>query len=243
MAAAADIVLRVEHLTMRFGGLVAVDDLSFEAKGGEITALIGPNGAGKTTVFNCITGFYKPSEGRIALKHGEPSIWSELEPLTDRGERSVAYGTRRALSARAHARFSGDAEGARRPHLPEHPPVFRHDRAGEPAGRPAQRADAGLRLHLSRHLRHPLVHRGRARLDRQGQVLARSHRPHRARRRSGRRPALWRAAAAGSRPRHVHRAGAALPRRAGGGPQSARKRRAQRTAARPSARNTTPRSC
>ena len=68
-------VLRVEHLTMRFGGLVAVDDLSFSASRGHITALIGPNGAGKTTVFNCITGFYKPTEGRIALAHGEAAIW------------------------------------------------------------------------------------------------------------------------------------------------------------------------
>lgn len=60
-------LLNVEHLTMRFGGLVAVNDLSFSAMRGNITALIGPNGAGKTTVFNCITGFYKPSEGRIVL--------------------------------------------------------------------------------------------------------------------------------------------------------------------------------
>ena len=60
-------LLKVEHLTMRFGGLTAVGDLSFEAKAGEITALIGPNGAGKTTVFNCITGFYKPTEGMITL--------------------------------------------------------------------------------------------------------------------------------------------------------------------------------
>jgi branched-chain amino acid transport system ATP-binding protein len=52
---------------MRFGGLVAVNDLSFVAARGAITALIGPNGAGKTTVFNCITGFYKPSEGMITL--------------------------------------------------------------------------------------------------------------------------------------------------------------------------------
>ncbi|MGP2494206.1 ATP-binding cassette domain-containing protein [Mesorhizobium sp. PUT5] len=58
-------LLQVEHLSMKFGGLVAIGDLSFEAKRGEITALIGPNGAGKTTVFNCITGFYKPSEGMI----------------------------------------------------------------------------------------------------------------------------------------------------------------------------------
>ncbi|PZN95992.1 MAG: ABC transporter ATP-binding protein [Hyphomicrobiales bacterium] len=60
-------LLQVEHVTMRFGGLTAVNDLSFEARKGEITALIGPNGAGKTTVFNCITGFYKPTEGMMTL--------------------------------------------------------------------------------------------------------------------------------------------------------------------------------
>jgi branched-chain amino acid transport system ATP-binding protein len=62
-------VLEVEHLTMRFGGLLAVSDLSFAARTGEITALIGPNGAGKTTLFNCITGFYKPTVGRLLLRH------------------------------------------------------------------------------------------------------------------------------------------------------------------------------
>jgi len=81
-------VLRVEHLTMRFGGLVAINDLSFAAHRGHITALIGPNGAGKTTVFNCITGFYKPTEGRIALQYGDPAIWSDLETLTEHGLRS-----------------------------------------------------------------------------------------------------------------------------------------------------------
>jgi branched-chain amino acid transport system ATP-binding protein len=80
-------VLRVEHLTMRFGGLVAVHDLSFAARHGDITALIGPNGAGKTTVFNCITGFYTPSEGRIALHHGEPVLWDRLETLTTSAQR------------------------------------------------------------------------------------------------------------------------------------------------------------
>jgi branched-chain amino acid transport system ATP-binding protein len=63
----SDPILAVEHLSMKFGGLVAIGDLSFEAKRGDITALIGPNGAGKTTVFNCITGFYKPTEGMIRL--------------------------------------------------------------------------------------------------------------------------------------------------------------------------------
>ena len=69
----ADAVLTVDHLTMRFGGLTAVGDLSFEARRGEITALIGPNGAGKTTVFNCITGFYKPTEGMLTLAHADGS--------------------------------------------------------------------------------------------------------------------------------------------------------------------------
>jgi branched-chain amino acid transport system ATP-binding protein len=69
--ASADPMLTVEHLTMRFGGLVAVEDLSFSARHGDITALIGPNGAGKTTVFNCITGFYKPSVGMLRLVHAD----------------------------------------------------------------------------------------------------------------------------------------------------------------------------
>src|SRR5690349_2115934 len=62
-------LLAVEHLTMRFGGLTAVDDVSFSAYRDEITAVIGPNGAGKTTVFNCLTGFYKPSAGSLII-HG-----------------------------------------------------------------------------------------------------------------------------------------------------------------------------
>jgi branched-chain amino acid transport system ATP-binding protein len=62
-------LLIVEHLTMRFGGLVAVDDVSFEAADRQITAIIGPNGAGKTTVFNCLTGFYKPTIGKLSLQH------------------------------------------------------------------------------------------------------------------------------------------------------------------------------
>ncbi|MCB1507256.1 MAG: ABC transporter ATP-binding protein [Hyphomicrobiaceae bacterium] len=82
-----DPVLRIEHLTMRFGGLTAIDDLSFAAGRGDITALIGPNGAGKTTVFNCITGFYKPTEGRILLHTGAPDVLQETESLTRTGRR------------------------------------------------------------------------------------------------------------------------------------------------------------
>jgi branched-chain amino acid transport system ATP-binding protein len=75
-------ILNVDRLTMRFGGVVAVNDLSFEAERRKITALIGPNGAGKTTVFNCITGFYRPSGGAIRLTHDEGRI-IQLERLND----------------------------------------------------------------------------------------------------------------------------------------------------------------
>ena len=64
-----DHILSVDHLSMRFGGIVAVNELSFAAERRQITALIGPNGAGKTTVFNCITGFYKPTGGTMRLTH------------------------------------------------------------------------------------------------------------------------------------------------------------------------------
>ncbi len=67
-------VLSVEHLTMRFGGLTAIGDLSFACEAGDITALIGPNGAGKTTVFNCITGFYRPTEGMISLRQPSGAV-------------------------------------------------------------------------------------------------------------------------------------------------------------------------
>ena len=63
----SDNVLHIEHLTMRFGGVVAVNDLSMDINRGEIVALIGPNGAGKTTAFNMVTGVYTPTEGRIVL--------------------------------------------------------------------------------------------------------------------------------------------------------------------------------
>jgi branched-chain amino acid transport system ATP-binding protein len=82
-----DCVLEVEHLTMRFGGLTAVSDVSFKARRGEITALIGPNGAGKTTVFNCITGFYKPTIGRIVLARGGPARPDDVARLTATGAR------------------------------------------------------------------------------------------------------------------------------------------------------------
>jgi branched-chain amino acid transport system ATP-binding protein len=77
-----DTILQVGGLTMRFGGVVAVNDLSFTAERHKITALIGPNGAGKTTVFNCITGFYRPTSGAIRLTHDDGRDF-QLERLND----------------------------------------------------------------------------------------------------------------------------------------------------------------
>jgi branched-chain amino acid transport system ATP-binding protein len=67
MSGLADRVLRVSDLKVHFGGVKAVDGLSFSVKRGEIVSMIGPNGAGKTSAFNCITGFYKPTAGRVAF--------------------------------------------------------------------------------------------------------------------------------------------------------------------------------
>jgi len=87
-----DILLKVDHLSMRFGGLMAINDFSFEAKRGDITALIGPNGAGKTTVFNCITGFYKPTMGMITLnqKSGKQFLLERLPDFRITREAKVA---------------------------------------------------------------------------------------------------------------------------------------------------------
>jgi branched-chain amino acid transport system ATP-binding protein len=121
-------LLEVEHLSMKFGGLMAINDLSFNAYEGEITALIGPNGAGKTTVFNCITGFYKPTMGMIRF----------------------ASQRQESLPARADAGFQDHGACQGRPDIPEHPAVLRYDRAGKPAGGPAQQADEGVGLHPAR---------------------------------------------------------------------------------------------
>ena len=155
-------LLTVENLTMRFGGLVAVNAFSFTVGRGDITALIGPNGAGKTTVFNCVTGFYKPTEGRLALardgvvddggrRGGHPR---QRPPRHDR--------ERRALPARAHAGLRDLPPGARRAHLPEHPPVPGHDGARKPAGRPPQSADARERHDRARPVRRPSYRRREA---------------------------------------------------------------------------------
>src|SRR3712207_5986374 len=87
--AGRDLILEVRGLTMRFGGLRAVDEVSFGADRGRITALIGPNGAGKTTVFNCITGFYRPTAGAIRL-HRRGQLPAELHRMA--GHRIASAG-------------------------------------------------------------------------------------------------------------------------------------------------------
>lgn len=79
-------VLHLDHITMQFGGVIAVNDLSLDVNKGEIVALIGPNGAGKTTAFNCITGVYEPTNGRIDFC-GEPMISNH-----PRGKMKKLYG-------------------------------------------------------------------------------------------------------------------------------------------------------
>ena len=78
-------VLKLENITMQFGGVVAVDDLSMEVNEGEIVALIGPNGAGKTTAFNTVTGVYEPTNGQVSF-YGEPIVRNH-----PRGKMAKAY--------------------------------------------------------------------------------------------------------------------------------------------------------
>lgn len=96
-------ILHVDHLTVRFGGLTAVNDLNFSARRGEITGLIGPNGAGKTTVFNCITGFYKPTTGLLTMTHPDGTI-HYLDRMADFRVASTAHVARTFQNIRL---FSG----------------------------------------------------------------------------------------------------------------------------------------
>ena len=119
--ATAVAVLRAEHVTKMFGGLVAVNDVSFDVPQHSIVSLIGPNGAGKTTLFNMLTGLYRPTEGRILL-----------------GGRDITR-TRPDVITKLR----------RRADLPEHPPVRRDDGRRERDGRaPCPDAGRALRVDL-----------------------------------------------------------------------------------------------
>ena len=78
-------VLKVENVTMQFGGVVAVDNMSLEVDRGEIVALIGPNGAGKTTAFNVVTGVYQPTNGAVWFQ-GEKIVENNPQGKMERSE-------------------------------------------------------------------------------------------------------------------------------------------------------------
>ena len=123
-------------------------------------------------MFNCITGFYKPTEGRIALAHGDGAIWDELETLTDRGTRS-ARARRRALFLLERMPDYLVTQQARVARTFQNIRLFSgHDRAREPAGRAAQHADGGVRLYVPRRVRaaclRPRTRRPRSRRPRTG---------------------------------------------------------------------------
>ncbi len=94
------VLLQAEDLTMQFGGVVAVDNLSLEVNEGEIVALIGPNGAGKTTAFNAITGVYEPTNGRVSFD-GQVIVCNHPQGKMKRmykGERAEAFTDSRVLN-------------------------------------------------------------------------------------------------------------------------------------------------
>ena len=201
-------VLKLEHLSMKFGGLVAIGDFSFEAKRGEITALIGPNGAGKTTVFNCITGFYKPSEGMITLTGSNGNKFL-LERMPDHEITAKAKVARTFQNIRL---FSGMT-------LLENLLVAQHNKLMKASG-----------FTLARPVRLRSYRRASKASIELAQHWLEKARPGRSRRRPGRRPALWRPAAPRDRAGHVHRSGTALSRRARGRSQPAGIGRTQRAA-------------
>ena len=102
-AAEGEPLLQTKDLTVKFGGLTALDSVTFDIRRGEILGMIGPNGAGKTTCFNAITGVYRPTSGSVIFD-GAPARPHQAAPDHPKGHR---------------------------PHLPEHPAVRRDDRVGE----------------------------------------------------------------------------------------------------------------
>ena len=86
------VLLSIRNLSLQFGGVTAVDDVSLDIQAGSLTALIGPNGAGKTSLFNCITGFYKPTRGSVTLHTAEGPV-----PVHGRPDRAARAGIARTF--------------------------------------------------------------------------------------------------------------------------------------------------
>ncbi|MBF0262981.1 MAG: ATP-binding cassette domain-containing protein [Magnetococcales bacterium] len=106
-------LLRVRDLTMRFGGVVALNRVGFEVAPGSVTALIGPNGAGKTTVFNCLTGFYAPSAGEMRF-HAPDGVEVALHDLLGGPWRGADFASPAAFGWRLYYKMFGGAALAAR---------------------------------------------------------------------------------------------------------------------------------
>ncbi len=117
-------LLRLEHITMQFGGVVAVDDLNLEVNEGEIVALIGPNGAGKTTAFNVITGVYQPTNGAVWFD-GEKIIENHPQGKMKKQYKGQCDGRLSRMTLAPHP--GQDHPGGHGPDLPEHPSVENPD--------------------------------------------------------------------------------------------------------------------
>ena len=104
-------ILRTEGLSMRFGGLAALNNVSISVPRGEIRAVIGPNGAGKSTFFNCLTGVLTPSGGRITFEGADIAGLDRDVDVVERVEPSEPHGE--ALRAEQHGRGGAPAAGGR----------------------------------------------------------------------------------------------------------------------------------
>ena len=208
-----DIILSVDNLMMQFGGIKALSDVSLKVRRNQIFALIGPNGAGKTTVFNCLTGFYKASGGRIELnvRGGRTNV---IQLLGERFQAADFVSPARFANRLYYKMFGGTHGQPRRPgpDIPEHSPVQGNVGGGEPAGGSAhvgQPQPAGWRA------QHQGLPQGRKRCPGPCVLLAGGGRSGRLRQSPGRRAVLRTAASPGDRPGHVHAAEDHLPGRTG----------------------------
>ena len=187
-----DPILRVEYLTMRFGGLVAIDALSFDVGRNDITAIIGPNGAGKTTVFNCHDRFLQTDR-----RHGHSSTHGDGRDFCWNGHgrshhRPAMPGVARTFQ---NIRLFGGMTVLENLLVAQHNPLML-----------ASGFTLGGLFGLGR------FRRAEKQAIERAQTLAGKDRPCRPGRRSGSRFALWRPAPARDRPRHVHATVPAVPR-------------------------------
>ena len=124
---AENIALHLENVTMQFGGVVSVNNLTLDVPEHKIIALIGPNGAGKTTAFNCITGVYQPTNGLIEFM-GKPIVRNHPAGKAAKsylGENADKYAKERCFGPYAHP--GSDNQTGDSPYLPEYPSLEKHD--------------------------------------------------------------------------------------------------------------------